>query len=78
MKGATRNKAIILPRHLAMWEIKQQRPDMSFPAIGRWFGGRDHSSVCHAVSKINRMKESGELAWYFEAKEKMLLTCDYC
>lgn len=78
MKGVTRKKAYILPRHLSMWEVKQQRPDMSFPAIGRWFGGRDHTTAYHAVSKIDRMKESGELAWYFEAKEKMLLTCDVC
>jgi hypothetical protein len=78
MKGATRNKAIILPRHLAMWEIKQQRPDMSFPAIGRWFGGRDHTTAMSACRKIDRMKEDGSLSWYFEAKERMLLTCDYC
>ena len=77
MKGATLNKAILLPRHLAMWEIKQQRPDMSFPAIGRWFGGRDHTTAMSACRKIDRMKEDGSLSWYFEAKERMLLTCDY-
>jgi hypothetical protein len=77
MKGVTRKKMYILPRHIAMWEIKQQRPDMSFPAIGRWFGGRDHSSVCHAVSKIDRLKASGELDWYFNRDQSASLNdCD--
>lgn len=68
MKGATRKKEFIIPRHLAMWEVKQQRPDMSFPAVGRWFGGRDHTTAMAACQKIDRMKEAGELDWYFQAK----------
>jgi len=78
LRGATRVKAYIIPRHLAMWEVKRQRPDMSIPAVGRWFGDRDHTTVIHACRKIDRMKEEGELDWYFEAKERIGLTGDDC
>lgn len=55
LKGHRRAMSITLPRQLAMYEIKVQRPDLSFPAIGRFFC-RDHTTVLHAVRKIEALK----------------------
>jgi chromosomal replication initiator protein len=38
-------------RHLCMAAVREKRPDLSFPDIGRLFN-RDHTSVMHAVKKI--------------------------
>jgi len=57
LKGARRTRDIVYPRQLAMYELYVQRKDLSFPAIGRLFGGRDHTTVLHAVNKIKAMTE---------------------
>jgi hypothetical protein len=49
-----RQKAIALVRQKIMWVIKQVSP-LSYPAIGRHFGNRDHTTVLHAVRKIDGM-----------------------
>jgi chromosomal replication initiator protein len=35
--------------------VFRELTDFSYPAIGREFGGRDHSTVMHAVDKITAM-----------------------
>lgn len=47
-----RTKCLIEPRHKAMTAVHEGRPDLSFPVIGRIFGGRDHTTVLSAVRKI--------------------------
>ena len=54
MKGPRRHKVISLPRMIAMF-LCRQKTNESFPEIGRRFGGRDHSTVINAVTKIERM-----------------------
>ena len=44
-------------RQLAMWRCRQA--GVSLPEIGRWFGNRDHTTVLHAVRKIDAMKGEG-------------------
>jgi chromosomal replication initiator protein len=39
--------------------LSQEMTDSSYPAIGRAFGGKDHTTVMHAVNKI-RKKMSGD------------------
>ena len=51
-----RNPKVILPRHVAMYVTKHVSLQ-SFPEIGRRFQ-RDHTTVLHAVQKIERMIES--------------------
>ena len=46
-----RTKAVVRPRHIAMYLAKTMTT-RSLPDIGRRFGGRDHSTVIHAVNKI--------------------------
>jgi chromosomal replication initiator protein len=61
LKSKKKNKAFILPRHSAMYLVRQLT-DLSLPEIGRNFGGRDHSTVLHAVQKIeNQLKNDQDL-----------------
>lgn len=46
-----RTKTVVRPRHIAMYLAKTMTT-RSLPDIGRRFGGRDHSTVIHAVSKV--------------------------
>ena len=46
-----RTRVIVKPRQIAMYLAKSLTP-RSFPEIGRRFGGRDHTTVLHAVRKI--------------------------
>lgn len=58
VRGVTRARPIVEARQAAMHELWKQRKDLSFPAIGRWFGGRDHTTVLHAVRKIEARSEA--------------------
>jgi chromosomal replication initiator protein len=51
MFSSKRSKGIAVPRQIAMYLCKQLT-SMSLPDIGRGFGGRDHTTVLHAVRKI--------------------------
>lgn len=60
--GPRQSRRYARPRQLVMWEIKTiVKPHISLPEIGRIFGGRDHTTVLHAVRKIQGMKERGEI-----------------
>jgi len=50
-----RNRAIARPRQAAMW-LAKQLTTRSLPDIGRRFGGRDHTTVLHAVRRIEALK----------------------
>jgi chromosomal replication initiator protein len=52
LKGKSRVKELVYPRQLAMYFAKELT-DLSLKAIGNNFGGRDHSTVIHAVNSIN-------------------------
>lgn len=49
--GRSSQKRIADARHLAMYRIRKERPDMSLPQIGRVFD-RDHTTVIAAIRKI--------------------------
>lgn len=51
MKSKKRTKNIALPRQIAMY-IARNLTDFSTTEIGNEFGGKDHSTVIHAISKI--------------------------
>jgi len=51
--GSKRKHEIVYPRHIAMY-LSQELTDSSFPQIGRSFGGKDHTTVMHAVNKIKK------------------------
>jgi chromosomal replication initiator protein len=49
-----RSQAVSYPRHVAMY-LSRELTDASLPKIGKEFGGRDHTTVMHATSKITRL-----------------------
>lgn len=55
--GPNRSRDAVRARQIIMWEIKQMRGErISYPEIGRLFGSRDHTTVLHAVKKIEALK----------------------
>ena len=50
-KSPKRNRSISFPRQIAMY-LCRDILGMSLPQIGREFGGRDHTTVIHAVQKV--------------------------
>lgn len=54
IKSDRRTNAITFPRQKMMWVIKN-RTKFSYPEIGRKFGDRDHTTIMHAVRKINKL-----------------------
>ena len=49
-----RSQNIVYPRQVAMY-LSRELTDSSLPKIGKKFGGRDHTTVIHATSKIGRL-----------------------
>jgi chromosomal replication initiator protein len=52
--GDRRSQNIVYPRQVAMY-LSRELTDSSLPKIGKQFGGRDHTTVIHATSKIARL-----------------------
>ncbi|HYB11239.1 MAG TPA: chromosomal replication initiator protein DnaA [Alphaproteobacteria bacterium] len=55
MHSARRARAVARPRQVAMYLAKQLTA-RSLPEIGRKFGGRDHTTVMHAVRKVEELR----------------------
>ena len=55
MHSARRARAVARPRQVAMY-LAKQLTTRSLPEIGRKFGGRDHTTVMHAVRRIEELK----------------------
>ena len=53
LRSAKRLKALITPRQIAMY-LSRQLTDCSYPEIGERFGGKDHSTIIHAIRKIEK------------------------
>lgn len=57
----SRKKEYVNPRQIAMYIIRKEL-ETSLPSIGEFFGGRDHTTVIHAIDKIDRLaKEKSSL-----------------
>ncbi|WP_300544078.1 chromosomal replication initiator protein DnaA [Maricaulis sp.] len=54
-----RTQSVVRPRHIAMYLAKTMTT-RSLPDIGRRFGGRDHSTVIHAVNKVTALLDAGD------------------
>lgn len=54
--GKCRKKEIVRPRQVAMYLLRKES-SMSFPSIGEYFGGRDHTTAMHACEKIEKLLE---------------------
>ena len=72
MMSARRSRIISRPRQLAMF-LAKNLTSKSLPEIGRRFGGRDHTTVIHAVKKIEELKNKDfQIAEEVEILRRML------
>jgi chromosomal replication initiator protein len=59
--GPSRRRPLVIARQIGMYAFREVT-DFSYPAIAREFGGRDHTTVMHAVEKIaSLMKEKRQI-----------------
>ncbi len=56
LKSSKRVKALVIPRQIAMY-LARQMTSCSYPEIGEKFGGKDHSTIIHAIKKIDKALE---------------------
>ena len=56
MSSPSRTREVARPRQIAMF-LAKQLTTKSYPDIGRHFGGRDHTTVMHAVKHIQALRE---------------------
>jgi len=54
LRGKSRQRPLVQARQTSMY-VFRELTDLSYPAIARLFGGRDHTTVIHAVDKTQRM-----------------------
>jgi chromosomal replication initiator protein len=59
LKGHRRNKNVALPRHIAMYLLREET-DASLPEIGQLLGGRDHTTVMYGCEKIAQQVEADD------------------
>ncbi|WP_095587870.1 chromosomal replication initiator protein DnaA [Actibacterium ureilyticum] len=72
MIGPRRHRTIARPRQMAMY-LAKQLTSRSLPEIGRRFGGRDHTTVMHAVKRIDELRAvDNQIAEDLELLRRML------
>jgi len=67
VRGRHRNRNIVAARQACMYAIYTERKDISFPRLGHFFGGRDHTTALYSVSKVaatNGDKKAAEWCGY--------------
>lgn len=69
MVSARRARDVARPRQIAMYLAKQMTP-RSLPEIGRHFGGRDHTTVIHAIRQVDKLRKADA---EFDADVRLLL-----
>ncbi len=69
LKGKSRQRPLVTARQIAMY-VFRELTDLSYPSIARLFGGRDHTTVIHAVEKIQR--QMGERKAIYEQVTDLL------
>jgi chromosomal replication initiator protein len=70
--SSRRNQSIVRPRQIGMY-LAKTLTSRSLPEIGRRFGGRDHTTVLHAIRKIESLKQNdGTLKEELDSLSRML------
>ena len=57
LRSGSRRRAVVRPRQIAM-VLAREYTDLSLPDIGEAFGGRDHTTVIHAVRRIQELRRT--------------------
>lgn len=72
MTSARRARAVARPRQVAMF-LAKTLTSKSLPEIGRKFGGRDHTTVMHAVKRVRSLTDTdSQMAEDVELLRRML------
>ncbi len=70
--GKDRHRSVAQARHVAIY-LCRQRLKCSYPELGRHFGHRDHTSVMHAVKKVEALRATdADLRGHIDAIERKL------
>jgi chromosomal replication initiator protein len=59
LASATRRRQVVLARQISMFLVKEYT-DQSLKAIGRMFGGRDHSTVLYSIKTVKDLMETND------------------
>ncbi len=59
MTSSRRTRSVVRPRQVAMY-LSKQLTDRSLPEIGRKYGGRDHTTIMHAVRRVEALMEEDD------------------
>lgn len=60
LKGKKRDAYLVRPRHVCMYLLKEEG-GLTFAEIGNLLGGRDHTTVMHAVEKISKLVADSDI-----------------
>lgn len=72
LKSSKRVRKLSLPRQICMYLLRKHLL-MSYPEIGKFLGGKDHTTVLHGVNKINEMQRADpEVLSYINAIESLI------
>jgi chromosomal replication initiator protein len=69
--GPSRRRPLVIARQIGMY-VFRDLTDFSYPAIAREFGGRDHTTVIHAVEKITNLM--GERRQIYDQVTQLILS----
>jgi chromosomal replication initiation ATPase DnaA len=73
MLGPCRSAPVAVARHFAWWLVRNSRPDLSLPALGRIFH-RDHTSIIHGLKRVRRqINKAPFAAWIADPRLQALL-----
>lgn len=74
MHSSKRVRSVARPRQIAMY-LSKEMTSLSLPEIGKKFGGRDHTTVMHALKKVEELKRAdASLAEDIDLLKRMLQT----
>jgi chromosomal replication initiator protein len=58
LKSKSRDREYVVPRQISMFFIKEFHRPLSLKSIGKFLGGRDHSTVIHALKTVSDLTDS--------------------
>lgn len=72
--GPGKHRQVSRPRQVICFLIREIRPDIKLHEIGLFLGGRDHTTVIHAIKQVKGLLEIGDdltMQLYHEAKRRL-------
>ena len=65
LRGGRVQREYAYPRFMACWTLRNVRPELSFPMIGRMLGGRDHTTIIYACRRAGELRHTEPFATWF-------------